>query len=366
MLHLKATELLPGMQLTRDLHYMDPVSLHAITLSRGTMLTHLSIQRMIDAQVSDVYVDIDPSQTTVNSMISRETKQAAVYNIAELAKVFCKNGSENEARRYMDALIQVSDDIVENFRKQRNLLVNILDLKIYDDYTFHHSLSVALMALGIGIDLGLPVKDLDELVLAGMLHDIGKTAVPLEILRKPSRLTPQEFAIMKVHPLNAGSYLIKKNMISSSIFRGVVSHHEKWDGSGYPNGLQGSHIPLFGRILMIADIYDALTSQRPYRNPSPPSEAIEYIMGGSGTYFDVELVQCFLRRVIPYPLGSHVVLSNGEKASVFKYNGSHPLRPQVVSWKDQKIIDLLDPACYNITIVNSIETEPQDQESNFQ
>ena len=135
-----------------------------------------------------------------------------------------------------------------------------------------------------------------------------------------------------------------------------MSHHEKWDGTGYPNKLSKTNIPLFGRIITVADVYDALTSTRPYRKPSEPTEAIEYIMGGVGTYFDEDIVNLFLRRIAPYPAGIKILLSNGKPAQVIKNNPDQPLRPVISLSGTGELLDLYnDPTTYNVVIKETLK-----------
>ena len=184
----------------------------------------------------------------------------------------------------------------------------------------------------------LKTNDLYELGFCALLHDIGKMSVPIEIISKPSKLTFEEFEIVKQHPAKGAEFFLKHNLANRRICAGVLTHHEKFDGTGYPNGLRGEDIPLFGRIISIADVYDALTSVRPYRQPSSPPEAIEYIMGSSGNAFDLVLVEAFLKKVSPYPIGSCVKLTNGQIAIIVQQNERHPLRPVIRLFNQPDVI----------------------------
>jgi putative nucleotidyltransferase with HDIG domain len=165
-----------------------------------------------------------------------------------------------------------------------------------DGYTHRHSERVAVLARQIASELGLPVADREEAALSALLHDVGKIAVPDSILNKPGRLTPEEFAEMRTHPVHGAHILsnIKSPMVAA-VVPGVRFHHEKWDGSGYPDGLKGSAIPLLGRLIGVADFIDALSSTRAYRSPKPLDEVVQLIADGSGVHFDPEIAAAVVR-----------------------------------------------------------------------
>ncbi|MFA9381982.1 MAG: HD-GYP domain-containing protein, partial [Acetanaerobacterium sp.] len=283
--------------------------------------------------------------------IDEELKVKAVAGIKQLYVNF-KGMSDAMVIKQIDSIGTITENLIEDISENSQYMTNIIDLKMYDDYTYHHSLSVAVLSIAMGISLGFNNTWLYELGLCAMLHDIGKLDVPLEILNKPGRLTPQEYAVVKLHPLYGANYFKGKNMIPIATYDGILSHHEKYDGTGYPFGIAGRDIPDFARILIIADVYDALTSNRPYRRPNLPSEAIEYIMGGVGTFFDEKYVRVFLRKVAPYPVGTCVRLSTGIIGIVTKNHESQPLRPVVRNADDEKIVyDLLgDPDLRSVVV----------------
>ena len=331
--------LLPGMSLGRDIHFFNSIQNKMVELKKDVVLTELDILSFKSSNIEGAYIEQIPEKIELKDNIKKQVKLDAIAEITLLAQSFAYS-PEGIQLSQIKAISDTSKLIVSGVANEKNAMINIFNLKKYDDYTYYHSLSVSLMALAIGMELGLDNATLQELVLSGMLHDIGKLTIPIEIINKPTKLTREEFEIVKLHPVNAGIHLLKKNFVSENTFRGILGHHEKWDGTGYPNGIAGNDISLFARILTVADVYDALTSYRPYRVPSNPSEAIEYIMGGSGTLFDVDIVKAFLRRISPYPVGINVKLSNGEFATVIKDNIAQPLRPIVKVVGTQKIYDL--------------------------
>lgn len=355
MVFVRTEELLSGMCLARDIHFYDMSLGSAVIMKKGQKLTDVQITQMLNAKLDGAYVDTATSEVRIVSSINQQIRREAISNIHSLADNFI-DSNKGVQKSDIEAIGSTAQDLIDSLSAKKDILINIADIKMYDDYTYHHSLSVSIMAIAIGIELGLTNQMLNELGLAGLLHDIGKVAVPIEIINKPGRLTPEEFDIVKMHPVHAANHLRERNLVNENVYAGIVGHHEKLDGSGYPQKLSGTDIHPYARILAVADVYDALTSNRPYRTPSPPNEAIEYVMGGMGTHFDERVVHAFLRKVAPYPIGSKVQLSNGETAYVMKNYPDQPLRPMVAVIGKDKTYDLSwDLNCLNIVITELLE-----------
>lgn len=356
MIFIPINEVKEGMILAKDVRIYNSTTNDVDLLKKGLALTKNYIYRLknigsVGLYIYDIYDEINkPIQIIDNAL-----KIEAITGIEKLFESVEKNSN-----RIDDVLLEsvnnLSMKIVDNILQNKKFLVNIIDLQMYDDYTYHHSLSVAVLATSIGLSLNLDDKKLYELSLCSILHDIGKTEIPISLIGKPDKLTDSEFNIIKSHPLKGGRYLIKNNLITENIYNGVVSHHEKYDGSGYPFGLKGDDIPLFGRIISVADVYDALTSNRPYRKPNSPSEAIEYVMGGNAIMFDPNIVSAFLRKIAPYPVNECVRLSNGKIGLVTKVYSENPLRPQLKLLNEShEIYDLFtNPKLINVTITETI------------
>jgi HD-GYP domain-containing protein (c-di-GMP phosphodiesterase class II) len=205
----------------------------------------------------------------------------------------------------------------------------MIDLRAYDDYTFYHSVNVGVLSVTVGAALGLNKKQLHNLCLAALLHDIGKVFIPKEIVNKPEKLTDEEFKIIKTHSIKGYEYIREKFDIPVSSYIGVLQHHERYDGTGYPFSIEGNKISMFGKIIAASDVYDALVSSRPYRKAVLPSEAMEYIMGGSGSYFDALIVNTFTQRIAPYPVGTCVLMSDGRCGIVVENYYNCCLRPKI-------------------------------------
>ena len=229
------------------------------------------------------------------------------------------------AHQVVKELDNVVDQLVETVSAESGELVHIAHLKSYDEYTYHHSLSVAVLSIAIGQALNLFKPALRKLGSCAIMHDIGKILVPIDIINKPSRLTPEEFEIVKTHSSKGAEYLESQGIGDQELWNAVRHHHEKYDGSGYPSGLKGSEIPLFSRIVSVADVYDALTSYRSYRTPMAPPVAFETVMGEVDRAFEIGVVNAFIKKVELYPEGSIVVLSDGRMAVVV--DNSYAMRP---------------------------------------
>ena len=254
------------------------------------------------------------------------------HALTELNNIFDENHEVRElSQEAVQKVSHIADDIIADISNDATYLGNqMIALQNYDDYTYKHCLRVAMLATSVAANLGLSRSDAKDVVTAALLHDIGKSSIDHDIIIKPSKLTEAEFAEIKRHPFIG--YNILKNSgestFSPNVLSGVLFHHEKYDGSGYPTGIRGKDIPLIGRIIAVCDVFDALTSNRPYRKPWSVAEAEEYILGASGTHFDFDITSAFLRAFNPYPVGTMVSLSDGRHGLVIE-NNQNVLRPTV-------------------------------------
>ena len=185
----------------------------------------------------------------------------------------------------------LSETLVQALRA----IISTLEEK--DTYTHGHSIRVAEYSVLLGSELGFTQEQLRELELAALFHDIGKIGIPDHVLLKPARLSKAEFEIMKSHPVRSAK-ILEKISAFEKILPGIKHHHERFDGLGYPDGLKGDEIPLYARIILIADTYDAMTSTRPYRLALDRKIAFEELERCSGTQFDEKLVKCFIRAIL--------------------------------------------------------------------
>lgn len=210
----------------------------------------------------------------------------------------------------VDGCLPLVADISDSLARNSSALLGLARLKHKDEYTYMHSVAVCALMLSLARQLGLDDEAVREAGLAGLLHDVGKMTMPLHVLNKPGGLTDPEFAIMRSHPERGHAILAAAGSIPASALDVCLHHHEKFDGSGYPNGLQGEGISLLSRMGAVCDVYDAVTSNRPYKQAWNPAESLARMAQWKG-HFDTQVFHAFVRSVGIYPLGSLVRLESG-------------------------------------------------------
>lgn len=234
-------------------------------------------------------------------------------------------------------LFLISEDLLQTVKHKRDLFNFLGNIKNFDDYTYSHSLNVSLISYTIGQWLSFRQKKLMRLAIAGLLHDIGKIKINRDILNKPGKLTDDEYKEIKKHTIY-GFQLLKNQDISHDIKMAVLMHHERYDGSGYPLGVKNNQINNFAKIVAVADIYDALTSDRPYRNKFSPFHVIRQFEQDYFGHLDTRILMTFLQNIAYCYLDSYCVLSTGKKGKIIFINKQFPSRPIVQV--DNVIIDL--------------------------
>ncbi len=237
---------------------------------------------------------------------------------------------------------EVSEKLVEEVLQAPDAIMNLMNIKSFDDYTFTHNVNVATISLLIGQALGLTLDDMNELGTGALLHDVGKLKIPLSILNKDGKLTDEEFSEMRSHPTYGYEILCKSSGITERAKMVCLQHHEKFGGGGYPKRLKGQQINLFARICAVADVYDALTTDRPYRVAMSPYEAMKILNAGIDNHFDPKVLTAFIRKFSLYPAGSLVALNDGSVALVLKNNPGSVIRPVIKVVRDAKNKKLKD------------------------
>jgi HD-GYP domain-containing protein (c-di-GMP phosphodiesterase class II) len=228
-------------------------------------------------------------------------------------------------------LSEVVNPLVDSVVRNPGASIWLARLKSQDFYTYRHCIAVAIWCSVIGRQIGLPKKELALLSMGGMLLDIGKLKIPGAVLNKKQQLSEREFSLVKKHvDLSLKMAADSSRRIPQAVMDMIASHHERFNGSGYPQALQGTQIPLYARIAAIADCYDAITSQRVYAKPIPHALAIKKMYEWRGYDFQPELIEAFIQSVGIYPTGTLVELSSAEVGIVVKENPGKRLRPQVL------------------------------------
>ena len=358
---VRTRQLQPGMKI--DQAVVDKSGRNLV--QRGSILDNYVIDSLLKMGVMMVYIqsgeetagDIEKSiSPQARKQIERlHTDDRSKVELSDSVKTRVAEGiqfiySNTESKELADATNNIASNLMNAINSTDAIAVDISALKTSDEYTFKNSVDVATMSMVLAKQQGLSQKQIYEIGVAGLLHDIGKTKIPLDILNKPARLTDEEFAVMKQHPVFGYRMIKDRDEFSNEICMAVLQHHEKMNSKGYPVGFPSDKITQYARILTIADIYDALVTERPYKSAFSQREAVEMIMSMTGE-LDLTAMKSFLESMILYPVDSIVELSNGEKAKVVKNNPHYILRPTVVGIKSGRVYDLsMDIKCANIII----------------
>lgn len=356
MRYVPVKHLHSGHKLASDL----VLSRNRVLLRKGRVLNDTIIRKIATLGYQGLYIDDELSKGLfVNDIVSSELKMTMKNELEALldnTSVLRPHTLQLRMKTINKLLQYTIDEILHSSQ----IMVNMIDLRTYDDYTYSHSLNVAILSVVLGVTLGQNKKTLHQLAIGALLHDTGKMFIDKEILNKPARLTPDEFEEIKRHSERGYQYLCDHLDISDESKRTALQHHEQFGGKGYPYGLAGEDIHLFSRIVNVVDVFDALTADRPYRKAMLPSDALEYIMGGYNTMFDPEVVRALTKKVAPYPVGTCIKLSSGEIGIVVKNHENASLRPVIKLVEDnkptEKYIDLAhDRSALNITIKEIVD-----------
>ena len=324
-----------------------------LLLRRGQKFYDAYINRLLNLGIIGVYIDDEYTEDIeIHPVIKDATRMAAVKNIRNLYMTTTANSklSDKIVDEAVDALQQMVDEIF--FCSEP--IYDVREFKTEKDYSYYHSINMATISMIMGTDLKLKKPEIKTLGVCAAFCDIGLGAIDQDLLERKGNLTENEIDVIHKHPSLGFSMIKEKYSIHSRVGQGVLHHHERWNGSGYPEGLVGENISLFARIIAVADVYDALVSARPYRPAVPPQEAFEFVMANGGILFDPAVVRVFTRKVAAYPIGTKVLLSDGSTAIVKENHFDMALRPMVKVISDPKnlrIIDLKnDPGARNLTI----------------
>ena len=243
------------------------------------------------------------------------------------------------------------EEITDSVARNPGALISLARLKTADDYTYMHSVAVCAMMVALAKQLRLDEEQVRLAGLAGLMHDIGKAMIPMEILNKPGKLTVAEFEIVKQHPREGHTLLLTGHDVDPSVLDVCLNHHEKVDGSGYPAGLKDAQISLFAKMGAVCDVYDAITSNRPYKAGWDPAESLRRMAEWAKGHFDIQVFQAFVKSLGIYPIGSLVQLSSGRLGVVVEQTGKSLTTPSVKVFFSTKsnmrivpeIIDLSKP-----------------------
>ena len=245
------------------------------------------------------------------------------------------------------------EEISDSVSRNPGALISLARLKTADDYTYMHSVAVCALMVALSKQLGLNEQQTRSAGIAGLLHDLGKALMPMDVLNKPGKLTDEEFAIIKKHPEEGHKLLLSSTGADEIALDVVLHHHEKTDGSGYPKGLKGAEISLFAKMGAVCDVYDAITSNRPYKAGWDPAESLRKMAEWANGHFEQSVFQAFVKSLGIYPIGSLVKLNSGRLGIVIDQTEKSLLTPRIKVFYSTKassrikpeIIDLSNPNC---------------------
>ena len=329
MRKMRVCRLRPGMVLAKAIYGADG----QLLLNKGVELKGMYIAGLQRMDIQYVYV-YDPLMEGVEDVqvVSEVTKYEAVKIMRNTFDGLKANGLDY-GQLVDSGFFNTVEKLVEEVLANRDIVYNLDNIRFTDDYTFTHSVNVCILSLLVASGLQLSRSALKEVAVGALLHDVGKLWVDETILKKKGSLTPAEFDQIKRHPLFGFDILSEQDNISANSIKIALQHHERCDGSGYPYQLQKEEIHQYSRLVMIVDVYDALTADRPYRKALPSFKAIELIMSFKRAY-DAEMLRTFLDHIAVYPLGTALRLNNGDLGLVVKNHKGRPFQPVVRICKD--------------------------------
>ncbi len=325
-------DLKTGMILDKD---VIDINTGTILISKGKALTRNFINKLQDSKLELIYIEDNKSS---KDLINQEFVKSYSKIEEKLDNVFhsASQGEKIDGKNLTDEMTLLVNDVIEitNISTQMKLL------KKRDDYTFRHSLGVSILAISLGKWLGYNKEDILELSITGLLHDIGKIKIPDEIMNKPGKLTLAECDIMKKHSLYGYEILLETDDFSDNVLKGVLQHHEKVNGTGYPSGLKNDEIHEYAKVIAVCDIYHALTSDRVYKYKDSPFNAADHLREQSFLSLDPEIVSVFLKNMSKFYVGNKVLLSDGSIGIIVYIYPQNTTKPIVRV--DDRFIDFLE------------------------
>jgi putative nucleotidyltransferase with HDIG domain len=342
------------------------------------------IERILESGIREVWIDSSQgldipsdepaiSEAETEALVDAELRAAAqaARDVAPVsmrqemhrAKRICNQARQAVTSMFQEARMgkavdagnarKLVEDISDSVTRNPGALISLARLKTTDDYTYMHSVAVCALMIALSRQMGLDEELGRRLGVAGLLHDLGKARIPLEILNKPGKLTDEEFRIMKSHPEEGVKLLRESHGVDEIVFDVVLHHHEKIDGLGYPEGSGGGDVSLYAKMGAVCDVYDAITSNRPYKVGWDPAESLRKMAEWVKEHFDPDIFQAFVRSLGIYPIGSLVRLSSGRLGVVIGQSPKSLLTPRVKVFFSTRsnarilpeLVDLAAPAC---------------------
>ncbi len=320
----------PGTVIAKDIFN----SYGTMLVSKGTVVVDKFIEQLEEIGISEVYVEDDEEEfrrfmederkkLPIDDVIFEKTRVQAHMQVKKIMVRYSAHSHIN-----LDRIHKTIESIIEQLLSRKEILLTLSQLRSIDDYTYEHSVNVSVLSLIVGIDMNVGRDSLNNLGIGAMLHDIGKAVIPDSVLKKPSRLTSLEFDSIKKHA-EYGYEILSEIGLPEEAALIAMHHHEKYDGTGYPGKLKGDKIPLFSRIVSIADVYDAISNDRVYKKKISPDKVYRQIAQLGGSHFDPEVMEKFVSHLALFPTGTGVILNTNHKGIVIGQNKMLPQSPVI-------------------------------------
>lgn len=343
-MQIPVTALVPGMILAKDLYERTGILL----MSKETCLTGDAITKLKNREIAEVDIkDPSPSQREEQEALLTPQITAARERVVGITASIM-----SETDHFGEVDPNLLNGMVGELREQidlsANVLLNLSHIKTHDNYLFSHVVNVCVVALVLGRELNLDPNELRELGISALLHDVGMVRIPPEVYDKEAPLSAAERVEIKRHPQYGYDLLVGTGNFSDTVLRGISEHHERLNGSGYPKGLAETEISLFGRIIAVADVYDACISPRKYRKRMTPREALQGLLGAP-LQFGKEVLKAMVATMALYPISSFIRLNTGEIAKVVGINHGEPFRPDVQILFDRSGNKMTKPIRINLS-----------------
>ena len=343
MRRIRTADLHPGMKTAEDVYsYNNQMILPRDTVLTDKMITRLEFYSILAIRVCDAEDAVSSESENPSPEIpensSYSQKVRASKHFKEFEKSFLQNADtfksslhaivENQAKIDTEQMLHTVTDLITGNMTGITVFDMLHNMREYDDFTYMHCINVALICNVFAKWLGLPEKETETLTLCGLMHDVGKLMVPDSIIRKPAKLSPSEYNIVKTHTLQ-GYNILKEHPIDENIKESALMHHERCDGSGYPLGLTGDKINPYAKIVAIADVYDAMTAARIYRGPLCPFKVISIFETEGLQKYDGKYILTFLEHIAATYMNNRVRLSNGKEGDVVFMNKNCLSKPMI-------------------------------------
>ncbi len=343
MRRVNTSQLQPGMVTAEDVYSLDD----QLIIPKGLILDLKTIEKLgyysiLAVRVEDEVAEVAPEPHYTYTERIRETPefqqfQAEFEEDVDNFKSMINDVIVKGSPLNMDDLMHETLSVLDVSQTTGNMLDMLHCMRDYDDATYAHCINVALICNVLARWLRLSEEDIKLATVSGLLHDIGKTRIPDEIIKKPGKLTAAEYKLVQKHPY-LGYQMLKDSTLDPLILNAVLMHHERCDGTGYPMGLHGNHISTYARLVSIADVYDAMTSARVYRDALCPFRTIEIFEDEGLQKYDPQYILIFLENVVNTYLLNDVILTNGDKGTIVYINKNKLSSPTVKT--ASKFVDL--------------------------